>query len=135
MIDPSADRALYRQMADILRTRITTGSLAPGSVLPSERQLGQEFEVGKHTVRRALEVLRAEGRVETIDGLGSVVVRVDETIMDVHAPARLHIRRATDDERRRLEIAEGAPVVVIEHSSRVEVRAADNLTIEVHAAG
>lgn len=134
MIDPGSDRALYRQIADILRTRILNGTLAPGTVLPSERHLGQEFEVGHHTIRRALAVLRAEGHVQTIGGLGTVVFAVDETIMDVDAPATLRIRRATDDERRRLEIAEGAPVAVIEHAGRVEVRAADNLIIEVHAA-
>lgn len=62
-IDRSADRALFRQLADIIRAQITSGDLAPGQDLPTETALAYEHEVGRDTVRDALQILRNEGLV------------------------------------------------------------------------
>ncbi|MEQ7005280.1 winged helix-turn-helix domain-containing protein [Actinopolymorpha sp. B17G11] len=73
MIDPTADRALFRQLADELRRQIAAGELAPGERLPSEGALGQHYHLARTAVRSALGVLRAEGLVESVRGLGWVV--------------------------------------------------------------
>lgn len=132
MIDPSADRALYRQVADELRARIDRGEYAPGTRLPSELHIRQEYGVGKTTVAEAIALLRHEGRIETIRGYGSVVREHSRpTWVDVAGEATVHIRRATDDERRRLDLYEGAPVMVISRPGREdEVRSAENVIIE-----
>jgi GntR family transcriptional regulator len=67
-LDRGADRALYRQLADLLRERIERGELAPGRELPSEAALAYEHDVGRDTVRDALAVLRAEGLITTERG-------------------------------------------------------------------
>jgi GntR family transcriptional regulator len=67
-LDRNADRALYRQLADLLREQIVNGTLAPGQDLPSETALAYEHDVGRDTVRDALGLLRAEGLIVTERG-------------------------------------------------------------------
>jgi GntR family transcriptional repressor for pyruvate dehydrogenase complex len=47
-----------------LLKRITIGELAPGSPLPSERELSERFEVARTSVREALQGLLSMGVVE-----------------------------------------------------------------------
>ena len=65
----------YHRIADTLRTQITSGVLAAGERLPSEKELAQKYGVGMPTLRRALDVLQAEGLVEKRHGLGNFVRR------------------------------------------------------------
>jgi DNA-binding GntR family transcriptional regulator len=62
-------------MAAWLRSRITSGELAPGQVLPSEKDLMDTFGVARTTARRAMAMLRAEGLAETVAQRGSYVTR------------------------------------------------------------
>lgn len=61
----------YQQLAGILRRRIEAGDIT--GRLPSEKTLVQEFGLAQNTVRRALDALRDEGLVVTVQGLGSFV--------------------------------------------------------------
>jgi len=63
-------RIRYKQIAHDLRQLIRSGELAAGQVLPSEATLGSEHQASRVTVRRALEILRAEGLVESRQGFG-----------------------------------------------------------------
>ena len=63
----------YRHVADVLRDSFT--GLADGSRLPSEKDLAKHYDVSLMTIRRALEVLDAEGFVNRIVGSGTFVQR------------------------------------------------------------
>jgi len=63
----------YAQVIGELRRRIESGEYPPGSLLPSEHQLSDEFSIARPTVVRALRVLRADGWIETQQGKGSFV--------------------------------------------------------------
>ena len=63
----------FRQVADRLRNLIQTGELLPGARLPAARDLAEEQGVALTTAVRAVELLRAEGLVDTIHGRGSYV--------------------------------------------------------------
>ncbi len=58
----------YQQIAAELRRR--AARLGPGRVLASESDLSHEFSVSRVTIRRALELLRAEGLVDSRQGFG-----------------------------------------------------------------
>ncbi len=58
----------YQEIADELRGRLS--SVGVGRVLPSESELSAEFEVSRVTIRRALEILRDEGKVDARQGFG-----------------------------------------------------------------
>jgi DNA-binding GntR family transcriptional regulator len=69
----------YVRIAAILRQRIADGRYSPGSLLPSEATLAEEFQVVRNTLRRALAELAADSLIETVAGRGRVVRAADET--------------------------------------------------------
>jgi GntR family transcriptional regulator len=71
--DPLAPIPRYRQIAAIIAERIERGELEPDRPIPSEVQLEQEFGVARATARKAVAVLREEGLVVTVPGLGTYV--------------------------------------------------------------
>jgi GntR family transcriptional regulator len=69
----------HRQIAAWLRTRIDAGEFRPDEdPLPSEKDLVGLFGVARDTARRAVQVLRDEGRVVTIPHRGTYVVPEDQ---------------------------------------------------------
>ena len=64
---------IYEQLAQIIRERIKAGDLEERHVVPSESSLQQEHGIARGSVRRAMEVLREEGWVVTIQGRGTFV--------------------------------------------------------------
>jgi GntR family transcriptional regulator len=73
VVDPQADRPVYKQVADLLRAAIATGVLEPGDQVPSEHELAAEYGIARGTARQAIMLLRNEGLIEAIHGLGSFV--------------------------------------------------------------
>lgn len=67
----------YLQLAGILREQIATGRPAPGAQLPTILELAATYELGVPTVRKALNVLKAEGLVVAVPGYGSFVAQDD----------------------------------------------------------
>lgn len=63
----------YAQLVQNLQRRIESGEYPPGSLLPSEHQLIQEFGVSRPTVVAALRVLREQGWIESQQGKGRFV--------------------------------------------------------------
>ncbi|MFI9465776.1 GntR family transcriptional regulator [Streptomyces xiamenensis] len=64
----------YRQIADDLRRRIESGEIPPGRRIPSMVELEQQWGVARDTLRKATQVLKNEGLVETVTGMGIYVV-------------------------------------------------------------
>ncbi|MDP9870361.1 MULTISPECIES: GntR family transcriptional regulator [Streptosporangium] len=72
MVEFSATKPKWKQIAGILRERIRTGEYGPDTLIV-ELQLAQEFEVARQTIRKAITKLRDEGLLETEVGVGSSV--------------------------------------------------------------
>jgi GntR family transcriptional regulator len=72
-IDPSSDRAVYKQIADHLRVAVVRGRLHAGDQIPSETQLMDHYGVTRTTIRNALRVLQDEGLVTAEHGRGVYV--------------------------------------------------------------
>ncbi|MFD9893550.1 GntR family transcriptional regulator [Amycolatopsis sp. NPDC059027] len=64
---------LSRQIAADLGDLIRTGKLAPGALMPSERELIERYGTSKSTASKAIALLRAEGLVTTEFGRGTFV--------------------------------------------------------------
>ncbi|MGW1321535.1 GntR family transcriptional regulator [Streptomyces antibioticus] len=73
MVDPGSAGAPYLRVADALRSRIADGTWTPGDRLPSRGELGAKFGVGDNVIRRAQELLIAEGLLEGRAGSGTYV--------------------------------------------------------------
>jgi DNA-binding transcriptional regulator YhcF (GntR family) len=65
----------FQRVSDELRARMTDGTYARGSFLPSQRDLAEEFEVSRDTVQRAMKELVSEGWIESRQGSGSRVIK------------------------------------------------------------
>jgi len=65
--------AMYRQIADDLRQKIKADQLTPGSQLPTENDLQQQYSASRNTVRDAIKWLITRGLVETRPGQGTFV--------------------------------------------------------------
>jgi GntR family transcriptional regulator len=72
-IDPADPRAVYRRIADDLRTQILSGELPPGDVLPSETELVRQYGSSRGPVRQAISLLRSEGLIDSHQGRGVFV--------------------------------------------------------------
>jgi GntR family transcriptional regulator/MocR family aminotransferase len=72
-LDRTSSIALYRQLYDQLRDAILSGRLAPGTRLPSTRELANELDLARNTVLNAFEQLYAESYLERHVGDGTYV--------------------------------------------------------------
>jgi GntR family transcriptional regulator, phosphonate transport system regulatory protein len=64
---------LYLQIADEIRRNIRESVYQVGDKLPTEAELSARFGVNRHTLRRAIEVLKNEGLIRVDRGRGTFV--------------------------------------------------------------
>ncbi|MFF0623588.1 GntR family transcriptional regulator [Streptomyces sp. NPDC004296] len=74
MSDQTDNRAPYARIAAHYTELITSGELRPGSLLPSIKNLSQEWNVSTATAEKALRKLRNDGLVRGIHGIGTEVL-------------------------------------------------------------
>ena len=73
-LDKTANaKALYTQLLTLFRERIQSGSLPPGSRLPTEMELAKDLQVSRGTVRQALSALENEGLLDRTQRRGTFV--------------------------------------------------------------
>lgn len=92
-IDPTSSVPKHLQLKDLLGRMIADG-LAPGSPIPSERDLAEQHGLSRMTVRQAINALVADGRLERRLGRGTFVAQPK---MDV----QIRLVGFTEDMRRR----------------------------------
>src|SRR5271170_1655808 len=71
-LDPPKNRT--GEVVERLAAEIASGRFLPGARLPTEQQLTVALRVSRTVVREAVAVLRAEGLVETRQGVGAFVM-------------------------------------------------------------
>ncbi|MFJ6326679.1 MULTISPECIES: phosphonate metabolism transcriptional regulator PhnF [unclassified Rhizobium] len=67
--------ALWRQIADRIRTSINHGDFDETGMVPPETTLALQFGVNRHTIRSALGALAQEGIVRAVQGRGTLIER------------------------------------------------------------
>lgn len=72
-MDLESGRPRHEQISDWLREHIEQANYEIDEKLPSEKELGERFDVSRVTVRRALQTLESEGYIYRRQGLGSFV--------------------------------------------------------------
>lgn len=121
MIDARSGVPAWRQLADAIRDRIARGEYPPGARLPSELHLGQEFELGRNTVRRAMAELRAEGVIVVEHGYGTRVRSLPEPeVLTGESGQIVSVRMPTQAERETYALADGVPMLVVTDQDGME---------------
>ena len=72
-LDNNTATPLYLQLKNKLQEDIENGRLAPGSKIPTEFELGEQYGVSRVTVRKALKELSDQGYLERKSGKGTFV--------------------------------------------------------------
>jgi GntR family histidine utilization transcriptional repressor len=147
--------APYAQVKQHLKDQLASGRFPPGTLMPSEAELVQQFGVSRMTVNRALRELQAEGLVERVQGVGTFAAQLHRvsstlTIRDLHSEivarghrhhAEVHLARqepAGAALAARLGLAEGAPVfhtLIVHHENGVPLQCEDRYVNPACAPG
>ena len=78
-LDEQSRAPLYQQLQRALRDAIADKRLAPDEALPPERDLAEEFQISRITVRKALDGLVSDGLLTRRQGAGTfVTARVEK---------------------------------------------------------
>ncbi|HVV24966.1 MAG TPA: GntR family transcriptional regulator [Pseudonocardiaceae bacterium] len=86
VVDAASGLAPWRQVHDQLVTLITAGTLAPGTRLPTIRQLAGDLGLAAGTIARTYRELEARGWVTTGRARGTVVAASSD-LPDLPDPA------------------------------------------------
>lgn len=72
-LHPEAETPLFQQIHDRILEAIARGEMPRGTRLDSVRRVSAEFGINPATVKKAYDLLGAEGIIETSQRAGSVV--------------------------------------------------------------
>ncbi len=80
MINKESPLPLYHQLAELLLDKIKSGTYKPGDKIPSENQLAERYEIGRPTVRQAIDCLIRKNLLYRKRGSGTYVTEPQEKI-------------------------------------------------------
>jgi len=95
-IDREIPIPLYRQVESVLREKILMGEFQNGTLLPSETQLCDLYNVSRITVRQALDELTRDGLISRVQGKGTIVRNPDRKPFNVTSTTGF--KRSTSNE-------------------------------------
>lgn len=81
IISNTSKNPIYQQIVDQIKELILKDKLKQGDPLPSIRGLARDLKVSVITTKRAYEELEKEGLIETVQGKGSFVARINREII------------------------------------------------------
>lgn len=78
----------YEIVMNFIKGQVEKGILRPGDKIPSEHDIANEFDVSRHTVRKAISELQIEGAIFTEQGRGTFIAepRTFEDSKPTNAP-------------------------------------------------
>ena len=89
-IDPADPAPIWRQIEEGVRRLAASGSLPPGSVVPSVRELAKELRVNPATVAKAYQRLADAGVLVVRRGEGTYVAEAPPRLPDAERRRALH---------------------------------------------
>lgn len=82
LYEPVTRQKTYQLVADRLLRLIGTQELGPGDPIPSERELGRLYRVGRSSIREALRMLESKAIIRSEPNGGFVVAEFAGTLND-----------------------------------------------------
>lgn len=73
LVDRSSKSPIYEQLYRYIRKGIEEGTYKAGDIIPSEKEMQEQFGISRITVRRAISELENDGFVKKRRGAGTVV--------------------------------------------------------------
>jgi GntR family transcriptional repressor for pyruvate dehydrogenase complex len=94
MFNAVRQNKVSNQIVNQIRSSILQGKLKPGDKLPSERELMEQFQVSKQTLRESLRALEHQGLIDVRKGIsgGAYIVEVNLEITRNNLANYLHFK-------------------------------------------
>ncbi|HEY86220.1 MAG TPA: GntR family transcriptional regulator [Chloroflexi bacterium] len=73
MLNKNYPLPMYYQLKELIREKIIAGAWQPGGLIPSERELSEQYNISRMTARQALTELTNEGLLRRVQGKGTFV--------------------------------------------------------------
>lgn len=131
-LDNRTATPLYKQLEQMFLTEIESGVLEPGTRIPTENELSEQYHVSRVTVRKALTALSDAGYLERKSGKGTFVAEkkmqrhLSSTILSFTEMCRMMnmvpgaktlkiaLEEPTPKEMEQMGLSEGESMVVVE---------------------
>lgn len=81
IINNSSMVPIYEQLVEQVKTKIIRGELKEDDALPSVRTLSKELKISALTVKKAYDVLEADGYTVTVHGKGTYVAAPNQELV------------------------------------------------------
>jgi DNA-binding GntR family transcriptional regulator len=106
--EPAGSVPRYQEIAGALTRGIARGQYPVGKLLPTENELCEQFEAGRHTVREALRILTDKGLIVRRRGAGTMVIAAEAPNLFTHSVASMGewLRYPADTYRATVETGE-----------------------------
>jgi GntR family transcriptional regulator len=116
MLNPQSPIPLYRQLADIILNRITSEEYPVGSKIPPELTLADIYQVGRPTVRQAIDHLVRKNKLYRKRGSGTYVLEPDEEV-DLFSLAGTTAAFSKQSEKVAIKILDPVNLVTVQKES------------------
>lgn len=80
IIDKNSQIPLHTQLAALLKAQIAAGVFAPNTSLPSEREMCEQYNISRTTVREALHKIEREGLIQKFANKGIYVTEPQQKL-------------------------------------------------------
>ncbi len=122
VFQPVRPPTTFEETVERLGTAIRVGLLPPGSRLPPERQLAEEFRISRSTLRQALTTLVQSGHLKSVRGRsGGTFVAERPPLSESEADALGRDAWAVLDHRLAIEV--GSAILAAERAERADIDA------------
>ena len=130
-LDQNTSKPLYKQLEERLLHQIETGVFKPGSKLPTESELSEQYDVSRVTVRKALDSLSKNCILERRSGKGTFIAskKLQRNISNVTSfsnicrmqglmpdakTIRMDYEEPTEKERQKMQLQPTEKIIIVE---------------------
>jgi DNA-binding FadR family transcriptional regulator len=135
---PAPRIKVAERIAAELRREIVTGNLRPGDRLHAEKQLQEQFNISRPTLREALRMLESESLIEVARGQrgGARVTQLDPSVLARQVGVCLQIEGVTlqDVWQCRMIIEPAAAALLARHPNRAGIEEMEQNVADADAA-
>ncbi len=121
----------YKKIAGEITKRIHNGVYPPKSFLPSENTLAREFDVTRTTIRKALNILKSQGTIESFQGKGYRIRTLywEQSLLQFYSFGRDIAEKAAHPQTKLLSSQKIKGLTDVEEFSNIELWEIDRLRI------
>ena len=122
MIDPANIIPKYFQLANILRQKIENGEFNSQNAIPSERQLEEQYNLSRPTIRQAIDLLERQGFLYRVHCKGTFVSppKLQKGMLELTSFSEDMRNRGLEPGQRILEFSYVKPSAKISHQLEIQ---------------